>query len=63
MDSRNLATSYKRLGELYEERGENQKAVEYYNEFVELWKEADPELQPQVEDVRGRMARLVGENR
>ncbi|MFC1639444.1 protein kinase [Gemmatimonadota bacterium] len=54
---------YRRLGELYEQRGETETAVHWYNEFVELWKDADPELLPQVEDVRGRIARLVGEPR
>ena len=57
----NLPAALKRLGELYEQRGDTDKAVEYYNEFVELWKDADPELQPQVEDVRERIAKLVGE--
>jgi len=56
-----LGQTYKRLGELYEERGDTAKAVEYYNEFVDLWSEADPELQPIVRDVRGRIAQLVGE--
>jgi tetratricopeptide (TPR) repeat protein len=55
------ARSYRRLGELYEARGSTAEAVEYYNEFVELWKDADPELQPQVEAVKQRLARLVGE--
>jgi tetratricopeptide (TPR) repeat protein len=55
------APTYKRLGELYEERGNREKAVEYYNEFVDLWAGADAELQPLVEDVRGRIARLIGE--
>jgi tetratricopeptide (TPR) repeat protein len=49
------------LGELYEERGEREKAVDYYNRFVEQWQDADQELQPQVQDVRERLARLVGE--
>ncbi len=53
----------KRVGEMYEERGDSDKAVEYYNRFVELWDNADAELQPQVVDVRGRIARLVGERR
>jgi tetratricopeptide (TPR) repeat protein len=56
-----LAPTYKRLGELYEERGERDKAIENYNNFVELWNDADPELQDQVRDVRGRIARLIGE--
>ncbi len=38
-------------------------AVHWYNGFVELWKDADPELQPQVDDVRERIARLAGEPR
>jgi tetratricopeptide (TPR) repeat protein len=50
-----------RLGELYEAKGNTEKALEYYNQFVELWQDADPELQPIVRDVRQRMARLVGE--
>jgi tetratricopeptide (TPR) repeat protein len=56
-----LAATYKRLGELHEERGEREKAVEYYNSFVELWANADEELQGQVSDVRNRIARLVSE--
>ena len=55
------APTLKRVGEMYEERGESDKAVEYYNRFVELWENADAELQSQVADVRGRIARLVGE--
>ena len=56
-----MAPTYKRVGELYEERNDRDKAVEYYNRFVELWQDADEELQPQVRDVRARIARLVGE--
>lgn len=55
------AMTLKRLGELYEARNDRERAAEYYNGFVELWKEADPDLQPLVRDVRGRIARLVGE--
>ena len=57
------AAVHRRLGELYEERGDREKAVEYYSKFVELWRDADPEVQPVVEDVRARIARLVGEPR
>ena len=51
----------RRLGELYDERGERDKAADYYSRFVELWKDADPELQPTVQSARERLARLVGE--
>ena len=56
-----LAPSLKRLGELYEARGDKAKALEYYGRFVELWKEADPALQPAVREVRDRTAALAGE--
>jgi tetratricopeptide (TPR) repeat protein len=60
-DVRWLPDIYKRLGELYEARNDTANAISYYSEFVELWKDADPELQPAVEDVRRRIARLVGD--
>jgi len=58
-----LAAVLRRTGELHEARGQNDLAIEYYNQFVELWENADPLLQPQVSDVRARIARLVGESR
>jgi tetratricopeptide (TPR) repeat protein len=60
-DSWNLPATLRRLGELYEERGDREKAAEYYSRFVDLWAEADPKLQPIVDDIRGRVVRLVGE--
>jgi tetratricopeptide (TPR) repeat protein len=60
-DERWLAPTLLSLGELLEERGEREAAVEYYGRFVELWQQADPVLQPRVRDVRARIARLAGE--
>ena len=48
----------KRLGELYEAKGDIQRAASNYLAFIELWKNADPELQPQVAEVRKRLAGL-----
>src|SRR3989441_1173743 len=62
-DSYGLAPTFKRLGELYEERGQLDKAREYYGRFVDLWKNADSELQPIVREIRGRLARLSQEGR
>ena len=56
-----LPRTYQRLGELYEERGDRAKALEYYNRLLDLWKDADPELQPVVRDVRARVGRLAQE--
>jgi tetratricopeptide (TPR) repeat protein/tRNA A-37 threonylcarbamoyl transferase component Bud32 len=55
------APSLKRLGELYEARGDRKRAAKYYEAFVDLWKDADAELQPGVKEVRGRLARLAQE--
>jgi len=55
-----LGFGYKRLGELYEDR-DPQKALDNYHKFLDLWHAADPELQPAVEEVRGRVAKLSGE--
>ena len=60
-DAPNLAPAYRRLGELYEQQGNAVKAREYYGKFVDLWSDADPELQKAVRDVRGRLARLTRE--
>jgi hypothetical protein len=30
----------------------------YYAKFIELWKNADPELQPKVTEIKQRLARL-----
>ena len=53
-----LAPAHKRLAELLEARGDKREALGYYLRFVDLWKNSDPELQPQVEDVRRRIERL-----
>jgi tetratricopeptide (TPR) repeat protein len=47
-----------RLGPLYEQQGETEKARAAYAEFVERWREADPELQPMVDTARAALARL-----
>ena len=56
-----LPDTYNRLGELYEARNDTTNAIYYYNEFVELWKDADPGLQPLVEDIRRRIGMLARE--
>ncbi|HET8836032.1 MAG TPA: serine/threonine-protein kinase [Gemmatimonadales bacterium] len=60
-DSYRLPAALKRAGELYEAKGDRAKAADRYRRFVDLWKDADPELQPGVREVRGRIARLATE--
>ncbi len=56
-----LAPALRRLGELYESKGNKTKAIEYYTRLLDLWRNAEPELQPQVTTVKQRVAALVGE--
>jgi tetratricopeptide (TPR) repeat protein len=58
-----LAGIYKRLGELYEAKSDTARAVSNYTAFVNLWKNADPELQPAVAEVKRRLARLGEEGK
>jgi eukaryotic-like serine/threonine-protein kinase len=58
IDATYLAGVRKRLGELYEAKGDTQRAAANYLAFIELWKNADPELQPKVQEARQRVARL-----
>jgi tetratricopeptide (TPR) repeat protein len=55
------AWTLERLGQLYDELGDLEQAAGYYAAFVELWVEADPELQPRVQAARTRMEEIVRE--
>ncbi len=56
-----LPHAYQRLGEIYEQRGDRAKAIDYYGRLAKLWKDADAPLQPVVKDMKERMTRLAGE--
>jgi tetratricopeptide (TPR) repeat protein len=50
-----------RAAELDEQLGRRAQAVSRYSALVDLWKKADPDLQPVVTDVKARLARLTRE--
>jgi tetratricopeptide (TPR) repeat protein len=50
-----------RLGQLHDDKGSREKALDYYGRFVDLWKDADRELQPRVAEARQRIAALTAE--
>jgi tetratricopeptide (TPR) repeat protein len=56
-----LSALYYRLGELYEARGEREKAAGYFGRFIDLWRDADPALQPRVAEAKRRLASLIAE--
>jgi tetratricopeptide (TPR) repeat protein len=47
-----------RVGELYEAKAMPDSAIARYQSMLDYWKDADPELQPRLRDVRGRVSRL-----
>jgi eukaryotic-like serine/threonine-protein kinase len=49
----------KRLGELYESKGDVANAARYYRDFIKLWEKADPPLQEKVADAKYRLSRLA----
>jgi len=49
--------AYYFLGLAYEKSGWNQKAIEKYQEFLDIWKDADPGI-AEVEDAKRRLAKL-----
>jgi tetratricopeptide (TPR) repeat protein len=58
LDAMYLPSVNERLAKLYDAKGERAKALEHFRAFIELWKDADPELQPRVAEARRRMAAL-----
>lgn len=52
------APSHLHRAQIYEQSGDRERAIEHYRAFVELWSDADPELQPTVEQARAALARL-----
>ena len=49
--------SFYMLGKIYEKKGWKGKAIEFYEKFLELWKDADPGI-AEVEETKMRLAVL-----
>lgn len=62
-DAFDRAPALRWLARYHDERGADSVAIRYYAELVDLWSDADPELQPQVESARRRIAALAAERR
>ena len=53
-----LGPTLKRVGELYEERNDRARAARAYTHLLQLWENADADLQPVVGEARRRLAML-----
>lgn len=61
VDQGAVALTYERLGQLCDEQGDWERAANYYARFVEIWKDADPELQARVEAAQQRLDEVFAE--
>jgi serine/threonine-protein kinase len=53
--------SLERLAQIHDQAGELDRSAEYYARFVELWADADEELQPRVQAAQARLEEIVRE--
>jgi serine/threonine-protein kinase len=60
-DWREMPALLIRMGDLAAEKGNRAKAAEYYQKYIDLRREADPVLQPQVAEVKKKLASVAGE--
>ena len=51
------AKSFYMLGKIYEEEDMQRQAIEHYEKFLDLWKDADPGI-AEVEDAKNRLAEM-----
>ena len=52
-----FAKSFYMLGKIYEQQGVTANAIEHYEKFLDLWKDADPGI-TEVDDARERLVGL-----
>ena len=51
------AKSFYMLGKIHEQKNQRDQAIEHYEKFLELWKDADPGF-AEVEDAKKRLTAL-----
>ena len=56
-----LPGTLQRLADLHDQNDNREAATRHYNRFIQLWQNADPELQPQVDAARNALARMAAE--
>ena len=54
--------AHNQLGKIYEAKGEVEKAIGYYKQFLDIWKEGDEDLVDLI-NVKTRLAELQGRSK
>ncbi len=62
MDPNYYPLALVRLGEIAQQKGDRKAAAAYYTKFLDLWKNADPDMQPRVREVRQHLAEVTAES-
>jgi tetratricopeptide (TPR) repeat protein len=62
-DWREMPALLVRQGDIAAEKGDRAKAADYYQKYIDLRREADPALQPQVAEVKRKLAGVTGEKK
>ena len=58
-----LATHLRESGRLAELAGDRDRAIDAYSQYLSLRSDPEPSVQPEVDEIRGALARLKGERR
>jgi tetratricopeptide (TPR) repeat protein len=61
LDADGLGSVLESLGRMHDGLGDQEQAAIYYAQFVELWQDADPDLQPRVATAQARLEEIVRE--
>jgi eukaryotic-like serine/threonine-protein kinase len=61
LDPAHLSETYEALGRNYENVGQPDSSAKYYQALLDLWKNADPELEPKKKSLRTALARVTAE--
>lgn len=56
-----IAPCHLRQAQIHERLGHRDEAIRHYQRFIELWRDCDPELHPEVERAEDRLAALVAQ--
>jgi hypothetical protein len=61
LDPAHLSETYEALGRNFEVRGQADSSAKYYQALLDMWKNAEPSLEPKKAAIRQALARVTAE--